>query len=39
MRIELPYPNTLTDNVDTWVQYISDLPNPSKGGAHRTGKK
>jgi len=39
IRLELPYPDTLTDNIDSWVQYITDLPNPSKGGAYKANKK
>ena len=30
MRIRLPYPDTLTDNIDSWVRYITELPTPSK---------
>lgn len=39
VRIELPYPDTLTDNVDTWVKNIAERPDSPKGGTRRTDKK
>lgn len=42
VRIELPYPDTLTDNVDTWVKNIAERPaspNHLKEGAQQSGQK
>ena len=38
VRIELPYPDTLTDNVDSWVLYLSQ-PLLERSGARKAGKK
>lgn len=42
VRIELPYPDTLTDNVDSWVLDIAKRPaspNHLKEGAQQSGQK
>lgn len=38
VRIEQPYPDTLTDNVDSWVLYLSQ-PLLERSGARKAGKK
>lgn len=38
VRIELPYPGTLTDNVDSWVLYLSQ-PLLERSGARKADKK
>lgn len=38
VRIELPYPDTLTDNVDSWVLYLSQ-PLLERSGARKADKK